>query len=67
MILVHFQGKSFNISVIQVYAPATDAEEAEGDQFYEDLEALLELNAESQRIARRDWKPFFVAFLSTKR
>ena len=38
-------------------------EEAEVDQFYEDLE----LNAESQRIARRDWKSFFVAFLSTKK
>ena len=40
---VHFQGKPFNITVIQVYAPTTDAEEAEADQFYEDLEDLLEL------------------------
>ena len=46
MILVHFQGKPFKISVIQVYAPTTDAKEAEVDQFYEDLEDLLELNAE---------------------
>ena len=41
MILVHFQGKPFNITVIQVYVPTTDAEAA--DQFYEDLEDLLEL------------------------
>ena len=41
MILVHFQGKPF-ITVIQVYAPTTDAEEAEVDQFYEDLHELLE-------------------------
>ena len=43
MISVHFQGKPFNIRVIQVYASTTDAEEAEVDQFYEDLEDLLEL------------------------
>ena len=38
-----FQGKPFKITVIQVYAPTTDAEEAEVDQFYEDLQDLLEL------------------------
>ena len=43
MILVHFQGKPFNITVIQVYAPTTDAKEAEVDQFYEDLQDLLEV------------------------
>ena len=43
MISVHFQGKPFNITVIQVYAPTTDAEEAEVDQFYEDIQHLLEL------------------------
>ena len=43
MILVHFQGKPFNIIVIQVYAPTTGAEEAEVDQFCEDLQHLLEL------------------------
>ena len=43
MILVHFQGKPFNITVIQVYAHTTDAGEAEVDQFCEDLEDLLEL------------------------
>ena len=41
MISVHFQGKPFNITVIQVYAPTTNAEEAEW--FYEDLQDLLEL------------------------
>ena len=43
IILVHFQGKPFNIRVIQVYAPTTDAEEAEVDWFCEDLHYLLEL------------------------
>ena len=43
MISVHFQGKPFNITVIQVYAPNTNAEEAEIEQFYEDLQELLEL------------------------
>ena len=43
MILVRFQGKSFNITVVQVYAPTTDAEEAEVDWFYENLQDLLEL------------------------
>ena len=43
MILVHFQGKPFNITVIQVYAPTTNAEEAELERFYEDLQHLLEL------------------------
>ena len=38
MISVRFQGKSFNITVIQVYAPTSDAEEAEVEQFYEDLQ-----------------------------
>ena len=44
MILVHFQGKPFNITVIQVYAPTTNAKEAKSDhQFCEDLQDLLEL------------------------
>ena len=43
MISVHVQGKSFNITVIQVYAPTSNAEEAEVEQFYEDLRDLLEL------------------------
>ena len=45
MICVHFQGKSFNITVIQVYAPTSNAEEAEVEQFYEDLQDLLELTS----------------------
>ena len=43
MITVHFQGKPFNIMVIQVYAPTSNAEEAEVEQFCEDLQNLLEL------------------------
>ena len=43
MISVHFQGKPFNITIIQVYAPTSNAEEAEVEQFYEDLQDLLEL------------------------
>ena len=43
MISVHFQGKPFNITVMQVYAPTSNAEEAEVERFYEDLQDLLEL------------------------
>ena len=43
MISVHFQGKPFNIIVIQVYAPNSNAEEAEVEQYYEDRSDLLEL------------------------
>ena len=43
MISVRFQGKPFNITAIQVYVPTSNAEEAEVEQFYEDLEDLLEL------------------------
>ena len=43
MISVSFQGKPFNITVIQVYAPSSNAEEAEVEWFYEDLQDLLEL------------------------
>ena len=43
MISVHFQGKPFNITVIQVYAPTSNAEEPEVEQIYEDLQDLLEL------------------------
>ena len=41
MISVRFQGKPFNITVIQVYAPTSNAEEAEVERFYEDLQAFL--------------------------
>ena len=43
MISVRFQHKTFNIMVIQVYAPTSNAEEAEVERFYEDLQDLLEL------------------------
>ena len=43
MISVRFQGKPFNITVIQVYAPTSNTEEAEVERFYEDLQDLLEL------------------------
>ena len=43
MISIHLQGKSFNITVIQVYAPTSSTEEAEVEWFYEDLQDLLEL------------------------
>ena len=43
MISVRLQGKPFNITVIQVYAPTSNAEEAEVERFYEDLQDLLEL------------------------
>ena len=43
MTFVHFQDKPFNITVIQVYAQTTNAEEPEVEQFYEDLQDLLEL------------------------
>ena len=43
MVSVYFQGKPFKITVIQAYAPTGNAEEAEGERFYEDLQDLLEL------------------------
>ena len=43
MISVHYQGKPFSITVIQAYAPTSNAEEAEVDWFYQDLQDLLEL------------------------
>ena len=46
MIFVHFQAKPFNITVIQVYVPTTNAEEAEVEWFYEDLQDFLELTPE---------------------
>src|SRR5574337_513483 len=49
MISVHFQGKPFNIIVIQVYAPTSNTEEAEVERFYEDLQDLLELTPRKRR------------------
>ena len=45
MISVRFQGKPFNITVIQVYAPTSNTDEAEVERFYEDLQDLLELTS----------------------
>ena len=54
MISVHFQGKTFNITVIQVYAPTTNAKEAEVERFYDDL--LLELTPKKGVLfIIRDW------------
>ena len=56
MISVHFQGKPFNITVIQVYAPTSNAEEAEVEWSYEDLQDLLELTAnEDVLFIIEDW------------
>ena len=52
-----FQSKPFNITVIQVYAPTTDAEEAEIEQFYEDLQPILELTPKKKDVLfiTEDW------------
>ena len=56
MISVHLQGKPFNITVIQVYVPSSNAEEAEVEQFYEDLQDLLELTPKKDvPFIIRDW------------
>ena len=49
IISIHFQGKPFNITVNQVYAPTSNAEEAEAERFYEDLQDLLELTCKNRR------------------
>ena len=57
MISVHFQGKPFNITVIQLYAPTSNAEKAEVEQFYEDLQDLLELTSKKDVLfIIGDWK-----------
>ena len=56
MISVHFQGKPLKITVIQVYVPTSNAEEAEGEQFYKDLQDLLELTPKKDILfIRGDW------------
>ena len=50
MMSVHFQGKPFNITVIQVYAPTSNVEEAEVERFYEDLQELLELTPQKDAL-----------------
>ena len=52
MISVHFQGKPFSIMVIQAYAPTSNAEEAEVERFYEDLQDLLELTPKKDIFSR---------------
>ena len=53
---LHFQGKPFHITVIQVYVPTTDDEEVEVDHFYEDLEDLLELTLKNNVLfTTGDW------------
>ena len=51
MISLHFQGKPFTITVIQVYAPTTNAEEVEVERFYEDLQDLLELTPKKDALS----------------
>ena len=50
MISIHFQGKPFNITVTQVYTPTTNAEEAEFELFYGDLQDLLELAPKKKKM-----------------
>ena len=59
MASVHFQGKPFNITVIQVYAPTSNTEEAEDEQFYEDWQDLLEWTPQK-------WCPFHYKGLECK-
>ena len=56
MISVHFQGKPFNITVIQAYAPTSNTEEAEVEWFYEDVQDLLELTPKDVLFIVGDWK-----------
>ena len=56
MISAHFQGKPFSITVIQVYAPTTNAKETAVEQFYEDLQDLLEHEKKMSFSSIRDWK-----------
>ena len=60
MISVHFQGKPFNITVIQVYAPTSNAEEAEVERFYEDLQDLSELTP-NVVLAELNWSYYFTS------
>ena len=58
MISICFQGNPFNYTVIQVYAPTTNAEEVEAEQFYEDLQDLLELTPKKDVLfIIGDWNP----------
>ena len=59
MISTHFQGKPFKITVIQVYAPTSNAEEADVEWFYDDLQDLLELTPQKEVL-------FIIGDLNTK-
>ena len=59
MISIHFQGKPFNITIIQVYAPTTNAEEAEVEWFYDDVQDLQELTPKKDLL-------FIIGMQSTK-
>ena len=62
MILVCFQGKPLNITVIQIYAPNTDAKETQIDHFYEDLQYLLELTPKKETLSIiGDWNAKLVS------
>ena len=65
MVSVHFQGKSFSITVIQVYAPTSNSEEAEVEWFYEDLLDLLGLTPKSRK-SRNTWSNRQTWFWSTE-
>ena len=67
MISVCFQGKPFSVTVIQVYAPTSNTEEAEVEQFYEDLQDFLELTPPKRSLIKDVIKthPVFLAVLST--
>ena len=77
MISVSFQGKPFNITVIQIYAPTSNAEDTEVEQFYDDLQDLLELTPKvrpfhhrgqecKSRKSRDTWRNVQVCPWSTK-
>ena len=58
MISIHFQGKPWNITVIQVYAPTSNAEEVEVERFYEDLQDRLQLTHKKDVLfIVGDWNP----------
>ena len=60
MIFVHFQGKSFNITVTQIYATTTNAKEAEVKYFYDNLQGLLEQHQKKKKdvlFIVADWNP----------
>ena len=62
MISVHFQGKPFNITVNQAYAPTSNAEEAEVEWFYEDLQDLLELTSKKVKQAGSQYTALMYSF-----